>query len=98
HDQLSISEFESRYTPDGLPFRIEFGDISVFGLNSSGSKKHLFDSHDGEVPPDQLTWLKEELPSAANPIILVHHNLPEMSNQLKDHRDAVESDMEIPPI
>ncbi|WP_137285733.1 metallophosphoesterase family protein [Halorussus salinisoli] len=98
HDTPPISAFEKRYTPGELPFHAEIGGIDVLGINSSGTEERLTDTHDGVVPSDQLEWLETAVARADAPIVLVHHNLPAMADQLRDYRDAYESEMAIPPV
>ncbi len=100
HENLPMEEFAARYTPDGegFPFHERVGGVDVVGLNSSGGKEWLTDSHDGLVTDEQLEWLDEHLPEFDNPLIAVHHNLPTMSDQLVEHRDNNEPEMAIPPV
>lgn len=97
HENLPLAEFEERYTPDGLPFHERVGGVDVVGLNSAGGDDWLTDSHDGLVTEGQLDWLEETLPELETPLVAVHHNLPTMSEQLVQHRDANEPEMAIPP-
>ncbi len=97
HESLSVAAFEDRYTPGGLPFHTRAGGVDLLGLNSAGTEEVLFDSHEGWVPPEQVTWLRETLPEAQTPVVVVHHNLPAMSEQVREHRDAAEPDMFVPP-
>ncbi len=100
HENLPLSEFAERYTPDGqgFPFHERVGGVDVVGLNSSGGHDWLTDSHDGLVTENQLEWLDEHLPEMENPLVAVHHNLPTMSAQLEEHRDANEPEMAVPPV
>jgi len=97
HDNLPTAAFEERYTPDGLPFRVEVGGVDVLGLNTAGDETTLYASHEGLVTEAQREWLAETLPETEAPIVAAHHNLPAMSRQVHDHRDLAEPDMFIPP-
>ncbi|WP_435130141.1 metallophosphoesterase family protein [Halobaculum sp. D14] len=99
HDNLPVSEFADRYAPDGqsFPFHVEVGGVDLLGLNTAGSEEFLYESHAGRVTDDQLAWLDETLPETETPVVLAHHNLPSMSEQVHEHRDLAEPDMEIPP-
>lgn len=97
HDTLPVAEFTARYTPGELPYTARVGGIDLVALNSAGDDERLADTHDGEVPPDQLAWLDRTLDAVGTPLVLVHHNLPAMAAQVRDHRDAVEPAMDIPP-
>ena len=98
HDTPHVAAFEERYTPGELPFRAEVGGIDVLGLNSSGTEERLTDTHDGVVPTDQLEWLETEIERAGAPLVLVHHNVPAVADQVREHRDAHEPEMAIPPV
>ncbi|MFB6197830.1 MAG: metallophosphoesterase [Halobacteriaceae archaeon] len=98
HENLPMGEFVKRYTPGQMPFTVRIGGVDVVGLNSSGDDEWLYGTHHGEIRQETLDWLDETLPRLSNPLILVHHNLPTMSAQLEAHRDAIEPEMEIPPV
>ena len=99
HDTMPVAEFASRYSPDGsYPFSASVGDVDIVGFNTAGTADWLFESHDGQLDPAKSDAIRETLAAADNPIVLAHHNLPAMYNQLRAHRDAVEPEMGIPPI
>ncbi|MXR40921.1 metallophosphoesterase [Halobaculum sp. WSA2] len=99
HENLPMAEFEARYTPDGqgFPFHVAVGGIDVIGVNTAGTEEWLYDSHAGTVPGDQLDELDELLADADTPLVLAHHNLPAMSEQVHEHRELAEPDMFVPP-
>lgn len=97
HDSPPIEVFEERYTPDGLPFTIEQGDLDVIALDSS-SDEDVNDTHDGLVSADQVAWLDDQLHRATNPIVTLHHALPSMLDQFKAYREAVDPDLGTPPV
>jgi len=99
HANLPMTEFESRYTPDGqgFPFHVAVGGIDVIGVNTAGTEEWLYDSHAGTVPEDQLDELDALLADADTPLVLAHHNLPAMSEQVHEHRELAEPDMFVPP-
>ncbi|QDX41107.1 metallophosphoesterase [Salarchaeum sp. JOR-1] len=98
HDTPSLDRFVEQYTPGSLPFRADVGDVTVVGLNSSGGDDRLLDSHEGDVPPEQLDFLRDALAEEGPVFVLMHHNLPPTYDQLRSHRDEVEAEMAIPPI
>ena len=99
HDTMPVAEFASRYSPSGsYPFSASVGDVDIVGFNTAGTADRLFESHDGQLDPAKSDAIRETLAAADNPIVLAHHNLPAMYNQLRAHRDAVEPEMGIPPI
>jgi len=98
HENPSVPWFAEQYGPGELPYRVRVGDVDIIGLNSSGTRDQLYDSHDGLVDEDQREWLADALEDAHNPIVVVHHNFPPVSDQLTRHRDTVESEMAMPPI
>lgn len=100
HAALPVSEFASRYTPEGqgFPFRIRIGGIDLLGLNSAGDADRLIDTHDGEVDAEQLAWLADALDESESPIVLNHHNLPGMYDQYRQYREAIDPGLEMPPI
>lgn len=97
HESLTVPEFTARYTPGELPYTTRVGGVDLVAVNSSGDAEWLFDTHDGEVPPDEVAWLDRTLGSVENPLVLVHHNLPAMAAQVRAHRETVEPAMDIPP-
>lgn len=79
HESLPIPQFEERYTPGGLPFRVAFGGLEVFGLDShAATPGSPAETWDGRVSAEQLMWLDEALTDADADaaIVVVHHNLP----------------------
>ncbi|MFB9824081.1 metallophosphoesterase family protein [Halobaculum roseum] len=99
HENLPMAEFAERYTPDGqgFPFHTAVGGIDVIGVNTAGTEEWLYDSHAGTVPEEQLDELNGLLTEAETPLVLAHHNLPAMSEQVHEHRNLAEPDMFVPP-
>ena len=101
HDTPGLGRFVERYTPedpvargpDGLSYRVRVGDLDVFGLNTAGSAERLFDSHEGHVEAGQREWLAGQLETADRAVVLGHHNLPGITDQLDAHREAVEPEL-----
>lgn len=99
---LSLSAFEDTYTPGSLPFHERVGGVSVIGLNSAGSSTRLTETGSGELTRESLDWLDETLADPeprvdpASTVVLTHHNLPAMMDQIRSHRDAVEPEMDFP--
>ena len=82
-------------TKDGEEYN--YDDVDLVGLNTAGSADHLHDTHDGQLDPERVDEIRETLGAADQPVVLAHHNLPAMYDQLRAHRDAVEPEMHIPP-
>ncbi|MFC6794363.1 metallophosphoesterase family protein [Halobaculum halobium] len=99
HENLSMNAFAERYTPDGqaFPFHVPVGGVDVIGVNTAGTEEWLYDSHAGTVREDQLDELDAMLAAADTPLVLAHHNLPAMSEQVHEHRELAEPDMFVPP-
>jgi len=97
HDAISVDTFADRFGPGTYPFHEKVGGLDVLGLNSAGSGDHLVDTHDGHVDADQREWLAGKLQRTDDPLIVVHHNLTAVTDQLRRHRDRVVEDMAIPP-
>lgn len=98
HEAMPVATFAERYADGKFPFRTRIGGVDIFGLNSAGTDDRLFESHAGHVDEEQLTWLEDELSTAEAPLVLTHHNLPAVSEQIPHHRDTVEPEMAIPPV
>lgn len=97
HDPLPRSEFERRYTADGLPFVESVGDVDLIGLDSAGFDSNLGETHDGRVSDEQVAWLDDVLGRTSNPIVTLHHNLPGTTAQIETYLDEVEN-MAIPNV
>ena len=97
HDGLPVSRFADRYTPKGLPFAIDLGDLTVVGVDSAGTPA-VSTSHDGYVPESQVTWLGDVLDAATDTLVLVHHNLPGAIDQYHENRQVSRTDPGWPPI
>lgn len=97
HDTPSVAWFADQYAPGDLPFHAEVGALDVFGINTAGTADRLHDSHDGCVTQPTLDWLIDALEDATNPIVLAHHNLPPISEQVAAHQ-AIDPEMHLPPV
>lgn len=98
HETMPVPEFADRYTPGrSYPFVTDVGGIDVVGLNTAGTADRLFESHDGQLDPQNVDEVRDALAEADSPVVLSHFNLPAMFDQLRAHRDAVEPEMYIPP-
>ncbi|WP_254766120.1 metallophosphoesterase family protein [Salinilacihabitans rarus] len=76
---LPIPSFVERYTPEGLPFRVRFGDVAVIGLDSHAAEPGSpAETWDGRIDAEQLMWLDETLTDASvdSALVVIHHNLP----------------------
>ncbi|MFC7209637.1 metallophosphoesterase family protein [Natronoarchaeum sp. GCM10025321] len=97
HDTLAVDGFADRFGAGAYPFHEQVGDLDVLGLNSSGSGNRLTETHDGHIDHDQRNWLAAKLDGVDDPLVLVHHNLEPVTDQLRRHRDRVSEEMAIPP-
>ncbi|WP_135666070.1 metallophosphoesterase family protein [Halorhabdus rudnickae] len=97
HDAIPVAAFADRFGPGGYPFRHQVGELDVLGLNSAGTADRLAETHDGHVDADQREWLARKLQQTDDSLVVVHHNLPSVTEQLRRHRDRVLEDMAIPP-
>ncbi|MFW5919880.1 MAG: metallophosphoesterase family protein [Halanaeroarchaeum sp.] len=97
HDAIAVPEFAERFGPGSYPFHEAVGELDVLGLNSAGTAERLVDTHDGHVDADQREWLAGKLQRLDDPVVVVHHNLASVTEQLRRHRDRVLEDMAIPP-
>lgn len=97
HDTVAVEEFADRFGPGAYPFHERVGDLDLLGLNSSGTADRLTETHDGRVDADQREWLASALAESDNSLVLVHHNLPSVTGQIRRHRDRVAEEMAIPP-
>lgn len=99
HQNISADEFADRYAPDTYPFVERVGGVDVVGLNTSGDERWLTDTHEGALDDDQLSWLADTLPDLDDPLVLMHHNLPAVCRELRDHREVINPEMvEIPEL
>lgn len=55
-------------------------------------------SHDGRLSEAEIDWLDDSLGEATNPIVVMHHNTPNMYSQLRAYIDAVHPEMSVPPV
>lgn len=90
NDSLPLSEFERRYTPGELPYRKRIGGIDLLALNSNRStRESVADSFIGRLEPETLEWLSDQLATAEQPLVAVHHNLPGTRSILFDSDDSL---------
>jgi Icc protein len=74
--QLTLPEFERRYAPAPLPYRVRVGGVDLVGLNSNASThESLADSYEGRLESETLAWLDDVLDDADSPLVAVHHTL-----------------------
>ncbi|WP_293028203.1 metallophosphoesterase [Natronococcus sp.] len=98
-ESLPIPAFEDRYTPGGLPFRVRFGDLAVFGLDShAATPGSPAETWNGRVSAEQLMWLDEALTEtdADRSIVVVHHNLPATGDLYERYRAELPVAGEVP--
>jgi DNA repair exonuclease SbcCD nuclease subunit len=80
--QLTLSEFEHRYTPSSLPYRERVGGIDLIGLSSNASERgELTTSYRGRVSERSLDWLETTLGDVDSPLVAVHHTLDLVRNR-----------------
>lgn len=96
HETPPVEWFARQYGPGEFPFHAEVAGLDVFGVNSAGTGDRLTGSHDGHVTESQRAWLADALEDATDPVVLVHHNFPPISDQIAAHREF-EPEMAVPP-
>lgn len=99
HTSLSTADFEERYTPGGLPFRVRFGDIEMIGLNSHTARPGTpAETYVGRVSAEQLMWLDEVLEETDpdSTVVSVHHNLPATGELYERYRAELPVKGEVP--
>lgn len=75
-DQLTLPEFERRYTPGRLPYHRRVGGVDLVGLSSNASTEaSLAPSYEGRLSAETLSWLEDTLAGADCPLVTVHHTL-----------------------
>lgn len=52
---------------------------------------------EGCLDSTQREWLADKLDTADTPLVLCHHNLPAVTDQLRSHREKVATEMALPP-
>ena len=98
HETPSVEWFADSYAPDGeYPFHERIGGVDLIGINTSGTASWLADTHEGAVREETIAWLDETLADAETPVVVAHHNLPAMAEQVHEFRDIAEPDMFVPP-
>lgn len=86
HDVLPQAEFEARYSGGSVPFVRRFGDVELIGLDSMRLRRAL----DGEAEADQLEWLDDTLARLSDPLVMLHHPLPGITDWLTRYKGRVE--------
>lgn len=98
HDTPPISRFIDRYTPGSMPFSMSIGGLDLIGINTASMPDgSLETTHDGEVSGKELERLDQLLETADTPVVVMHHNTPEMYAQFERYRDTVHPEVGIPP-
>ena len=97
HDSIRVAEFAERFGPGSYPFHERVGGLDVLGVNSAGDSERLAETHHGCVDETQREWLAGKLDAAETPLVLCHHNLPAVTDQLRSHREQVAAEMALPP-
>lgn len=87
HEVLPQDEFEERYAGGSVPFVHRIGDVELIGLDSMRLRYTL---HEGGES-DQLAWLDDALEQSNDPIVMVHHPLPGITDWLMNYNDRIEN-------
>jgi hypothetical protein len=95
HETIPVEEYAERYAPAQYPFVHRVGGLDLVCLNSSGTEEVLYDSHDGLVTEEDVSWLRETLPDPETPVVVTQFDLPATSDRIRGHRDAVEREMTV---
>lgn len=94
HETPPLDRFVERYTPGELPFHARLGGLDLLGLNTASTPDgELRESHDGTVTSEQLEWLDRTLSTVDEAVVLMHHNLPQMYDQIRSYSEAVHPEM-----
>lgn len=99
HDEgkPGLADFETRYTPEPLPYHVRIGGIDLIALNSNRSTHaHTADSYTGRIGPESLEWLDERLERVDHPLVVVHHNLPGIRELYAETADALDTSVGSP--
>lgn len=99
HETPPVDRFERTYAPSEYPFHERVGGVDVLALNTASSPDgSLRRTHDGRVAAADAAWLEAALEEASAPLVLMHHNTPEMYDQFRAHREAGYTGMGTPPV
>ncbi len=75
HPGIGTAAFEARYTPDGLPFRLQVGGVDLLGLNTASLPDgSLSSTWAGALSVDQRDWLAGAVRDRPT-VAVLHHNL-----------------------
>jgi 3',5'-cyclic AMP phosphodiesterase CpdA len=77
-ESLPQAAFERRYSEGSVPFVHRVGPIEFVGLDSI----QLLETLDGRDATSQTEWLAETLPGLDDPVVVLHHPLPGMTDWL----------------
>jgi Icc protein len=77
HDSPTAAAFADRYAPDGFPYTVDLGPITLCCLDTasdpaSGDLHHTWGGRVGERGRE---WLASVLPDIDRPVVVAHHNL-----------------------
>jgi 3',5'-cyclic AMP phosphodiesterase CpdA len=98
HETPPVSRFVDRYTPGELPFYARLGELDLLGINTASTPDgELRESHDGKLSETQVEWLDRKLSDIDEAVVLMHHNLPQMYDQVRSYSDSVHPEMGMPP-
>ena len=86
HEVLPQAEFEERYAGGSVPFVREFAGVELVGLDSMRLQRNL----GGEREAEQVAWLDDTLDGLEDPIVMLHHPLPGITEWLKTYEQRVE--------
>lgn len=87
HEVLSQDEFEKRYAGGSVPFVYSIGDVELVGLDSMRLRKTLYKGTESE----QLAWLDDALGRTDDPIVMIHHPLPGITDWLMEYNERIEN-------
>lgn len=91
HEVLPQAEFEDRYAGGSVPFVREFAGVELVGLDSMRLQRNL----GGDKAAEQVAWLDDTLDRLDDPIVMLHHPLPGITEWLTTYERRVE-DLTIP--
>jgi Icc-related predicted phosphoesterase len=78
---FDVAHFEDRFADGGFPIRLHLDGVDLIGLDSTVIPDEGATA-DGVVSEDQLDRLERILPETTDPIVVMHHNLPGLGEQI----------------
>lgn len=98
HETPPVSAFAERYPPGELPFVERLDGVDVVGIDTVTTPNgRLRETHDGTVTDEEIAWLDGVLTDLDDPVVVMHHNLPDVLDQFRSYRDRIDPAMGLAP-